>query len=59
MMMMMMRMMMMMTMMMLQEWPQQFEELLQSASIPASSMALPLGSYVDILCSLLDIPVYK
>ena len=43
----------------MQEWPQQFEELLLEATIPSSSMDMPLSSYVDVICSLLDIPVYK
>jgi len=43
----------------MQEWPQQFEELLQNSTMPASNMSLSLQSYVDVICSLLDIPVYK
>ena len=35
------------------------EEVLATSSLPTSTTALPLASYVDILCSLLDIPVYK
>jgi len=43
----------------MQEWPQQFEEILQRSTLPASNMSLTLQSYVDVICSLLDIPVYK
>jgi len=43
----------------MQEWPSEFEDLLGDASLPSGSLHVSLTSYVDILCSLLDIPIYK
>jgi len=43
----------------MQEWPTEFEELLGDSSLPTGSLHVSLTSYVDILCSLLDIPIYK
>ncbi|CAF3780686.1 unnamed protein product [Rotaria magnacalcarata] len=43
----------------MQEWPVQFEELLKETSVPPADVDTDLATYVDIACSLLDIPVYE
>lgn len=43
----------------MQVWPAEFEELLKEVSLPSPELNVDLNTYVDILCSLLDIPVYK
>ena len=40
-------------------WPQELESLLQQAGVPSAALDISLGSYVDIICALLDIPIYK
>ena len=40
-------------------WPNEVEALIQDLSIPSASLNIDLNSYVDILCSMLDIPIYK
>ncbi|XP_056156479.1 intraflagellar transport protein 46 homolog [Lampris incognitus] len=43
----------------MQEWPQEFEELLARVDLPTADLDCDLKQYVDIICGLLDIPVYK
>ena len=44
----------------MQEWPPEFENMFKSmGGIPDASLHCDLRTYVDILCTLLDIPVYK
>eukprot|EP00048_Salpingoeca_helianthica_P015620 m.227686 g.227686 ORF g.227686 m.227686 type:complete len:354 (+) comp17283_c0_seq1:75-1136(+) len=43
----------------LQEWPPEFEELLRSTDLPSAELDVPLKDYADIVCGLLDIPVFK
>jgi intraflagellar transport protein 46 len=43
----------------MQVWPPEYEELLKEISLPSSELNVDLNSYVDIICALLDIPVYK
>ncbi|XP_008322863.1 intraflagellar transport protein 46 homolog isoform X1 [Cynoglossus semilaevis] len=43
----------------MQEWPPELEELLGRAQLPAARLNCSLQEYVDIVCSLLDIPVYN
>ena len=41
------------------EWPHQLEILLTEAGVPSAALHVSLESYVDIICALLDIPIYK
>lgn len=43
----------------MQEWPGDFEELLKETGLPTAELDCDLAQYVDIICSILDIPVYK
>jgi hypothetical protein len=43
----------------MQIWPQEYEDLLKELSLPSSELNVDLNTYVDIICALLDIPVYK
>lgn len=43
----------------MQEWPAEFEELLNKITLPSSDMDCDLKKYIDTICSILDIPVYK
>eukprot|EP00758_Cryptobia_borreli_P010515 Tbor_TRINITY_DN5575_c1_g2::TRINITY_DN5575_c1_g2_i1::g.13931::m.13931/K19682/IFT46; intraflagellar transport protein 46 len=44
----------------LQEWPQEFEELLTSdIQFPPHNIDLDIAQYVRLLCAILDIPVYE
>lgn len=43
----------------LQEWPPAVEALLRSAGLPPADLDVPLKDYADIVCGLLDIPVFK
>ena len=40
-------------------WPHEVEDLLRTMSIPSAALETSLDTYTDLLCSLLDIPVYK
>ena len=40
-------------------WPTEFEETLKKLPLPSPDLALSLGEYSKILCSILDIPVYE
>ena len=41
------------------EWPQELDTLLTTAGLPTAALDISLESYVDIICALLDIPIYK
>ncbi|KTG42468.1 hypothetical protein cypCar_00010152 [Cyprinus carpio] len=43
----------------MQEWPPEFEELLGKVNLPTADIDCDLAEYVDIMCGILDIPVYK
>lgn len=43
----------------MQEWPPEFEELLGKVNLPTADINCDLGEYIDIICGILDIPVYK
>jgi len=43
----------------MQEWPPEFEELLKSANLPGADIDCELAEYIDLICSILDIPVYN
>ncbi|XP_062499319.1 intraflagellar transport protein 46 homolog [Corticium candelabrum] len=43
----------------MQTWPPEFEELLQSTSLPSAELDCELKDFVDIVCGLLDIPVHS
>ncbi|XP_028930243.1 intraflagellar transport protein 46 homolog isoform X1 [Ornithorhynchus anatinus] len=43
----------------MQEWCPEFEELLGKVSLPTAEMDCSLAEYVDMICAILDIPVYK
>lgn len=40
-------------------WPEDFEKLLSTTSLPSPDLDLTLLEYTKVLCSLLDIPVYE
>ena len=40
-------------------WPHQLQTLLSQATLPSAALEVSLESYVDLLCCMLDIPVYK
>eukprot|EP00126_Sphaerothecum_destruens_P006097 Sdes_comp19212_c0_seq1m10085 len=42
----------------LQEWPIEYEELLNGVKLPLASLEIELPQYVTMICNLLDIPVY-
>ncbi|XP_041842186.1 intraflagellar transport protein 46 homolog isoform X2 [Melanotaenia boesemani] len=42
----------------MQEWPTELEELLGRLQLPPARLDCSLSQYVDIVCSLLDVPVY-
>ncbi|NXI34889.1 IFT46 protein, partial [Galbula dea] len=43
----------------MQEWSPEFEELLGKVSLPTAEMSCDLAEYIDMICAILDIPVYK
>lgn len=43
----------------MQEWPPEFEELLKEVGLPTAELDCDLPQYVELVCSILDIPVYK
>ncbi|KAM4611518.1 intraflagellar transport protein 46 homolog [Polymixia lowei] len=43
----------------MQEWPGEVEEMLGSVQLPTAELDCDLKQYVDVICGLLDIPVYK
>eukprot|EP00069_Balaena_mysticetus_P022020 bmy_03267T0 len=45
--------------MLMQEWSPEFEELLGKVSLPTAEIDCSLAEYIDMICAVLDIPVYK
>eukprot|EP00794_Sanderia_malayensis_P010950 gene10950-12111_t len=43
----------------MQEWPPEFEEMLKNTGLPTADFDSDLIQYIDIICAILDIPVYK
>ncbi|XP_022250146.1 intraflagellar transport protein 46 homolog [Limulus polyphemus] len=43
----------------MQEWSPEFEEMLKNVGLPSADIECSLEQCVKIVCSLLDIPVYK
>lgn len=43
----------------MQEWPPEVEELLGRLRLPSARLDCSTAQYVDIICSLLDVPVYS
>ncbi|NXD92961.1 IFT46 protein, partial [Chaetorhynchus papuensis] len=43
----------------MQEWSPEFEELLGKVGLPTAEMSCDLAEYIDMICAILDIPVYK
>ncbi|XP_071432316.1 intraflagellar transport protein 46 homolog isoform X2 [Pithys albifrons albifrons] len=43
----------------MQEWSPEFEELLGKVGLPTAEMSCDLTEYIDVICAILDIPVYK
>ncbi|XP_027737222.1 intraflagellar transport protein 46 homolog isoform X1 [Empidonax traillii] len=43
----------------MQEWSPEFEELLGKVGLPTAEMSCDLTEYIDMICAILDIPVYK
>ncbi|XP_009894243.1 PREDICTED: intraflagellar transport protein 46 homolog [Charadrius vociferus] len=43
----------------MQEWSPEFEELLGKVGLPTAEMDCDLAEYIDMICAVLDIPVYK
>ncbi|KAM7540713.1 hypothetical protein Aperf_G00000047015 [Anoplocephala perfoliata] len=41
------------------EWPSDFEKTLKSAEIPTAFLNCSLKDYVDIICAIMDIPIYN
>ncbi|THD20397.1 Intraflagellar transport protein 46 [Fasciola hepatica] len=41
------------------EWPSKFEDSMRNLSLPGSQLDCSLKEYIDIICALLDIPVYN
>lgn len=42
----------------MQEWPEAFENLLANINLPSAELDCDLATYCDLICSILDIPVY-
>ncbi|XP_032097912.1 LOW QUALITY PROTEIN: intraflagellar transport protein 46 homolog [Sapajus apella] len=45
--------------MLMQEWSLEYEELLSKISLPTAWTDYSLAEYTDMICAILDIPVYK
>ncbi|KAG8522212.1 Intraflagellar transport protein 46 [Galemys pyrenaicus] len=43
----------------MQEWSPEFEELLGKVSLPTAEIDCSLAEYIDMICAILDIPIYK
>ncbi|XP_068096919.1 intraflagellar transport protein 46 homolog isoform X2 [Hyperolius riggenbachi] len=43
----------------MQEWPPEFEQLLGKVGLPTADVDCDLATYIDMICGILDIPVYK
>mmetsp|Transcript_35269 Transcript_35269/g.60937 ORF Transcript_35269/g.60937 Transcript_35269/m.60937 type:complete len:476 (+) Transcript_35269:90-1517(+) len=42
----------------MQEWPEEFEEMLQKTTLPGPDMELSLEEYAKVICAIMDVPVY-
>ena len=40
------------------EWPAPVESALSASTLPSADLTRDLATYVDVICGLLDIPVY-
>ncbi|XP_071841559.1 intraflagellar transport protein 46 homolog isoform X2 [Apostichopus japonicus] len=43
----------------MQEWPGEFEDLLNKIGIPSADIDCTLDQYVEMICAVLDIPIYQ
>ncbi|XP_071959237.1 intraflagellar transport protein 46 homolog isoform X2 [Antedon mediterranea] len=43
----------------MQEWPEEFEELLNKVGLPTAELDCTLDQYVEMICAILDIPIYQ
>ncbi|CAH3180207.1 unnamed protein product [Porites lobata] len=43
----------------MQEWPEEFEELLNKVGLPTADLDVDLKQYVDLVCGILGIPVHN
>ncbi len=43
----------------MQAWAPEFEDVLKEVSLPSADLNVDLATYIDIICSLMDVPVYK
>ena len=43
----------------MQEWPGEFEDLLNKVGLPTADIDSTLEQYVEMICSILDIPIYQ
>ncbi|GIY07701.1 intraflagellar transport protein 46 homolog [Caerostris extrusa] len=43
----------------MQEWPSDFEESLNQFGIPSAELDCSLEEYVELICGIMDIPVYR
>ncbi len=43
----------------MQEWPADFEELLNRVGLPTADIDCTLDQYVEMRCAILDIPIYQ
>lgn len=43
----------------MQEWPESMENLLKIHGFPSNKFNGSLSQYIDVVCSIFDIPVYK
>lgn len=43
----------------MQEWPEQFEQLLKDIALPGADIAMTLEEYTKVICGVCDIPVYN
>ncbi|GFX25682.1 intraflagellar transport protein 46 homolog [Trichonephila clavipes] len=43
----------------MQEWPPEFEEALNKFGIPSAELDCSLEEYVELLCGIMDVPVYR
>ena len=43
----------------MQEWPPEVESLLSEMQLPSADLDCSLQTYIDMICSILDIPVHK
>lgn len=43
----------------MQEWPENMENLLKIHGFPSGKFIGSLSQYIDVICSIFDIPVYK